>query len=219
MITRTELAAMVQCCSDSLAVDGLESLWAPEVPETLPVWTSLRAELLETYLLRLAHSDAGEGPATQGLGTYVDALRAARTDELDEIGWAVAATFYVALSDGTTVHAVTTVARAVWHVEDKTIVPVGADETPLVVQVFGIGDGFNDANLLKNLVELPEYGSGEIDPTSFTSVTAESGLPEAAVVPSVSVLLNAAQSMYIGRGSTFVAIDRVHRRLAVVTEG
>lgn len=192
-ITRADLAATLGFSSDPLAVFARDSLALSEAPESLPVSASVRSDLLATYELRLARAEHGEGPATRQLHEYTETLRSAGTpDTLDEIGWAVGDTFYVALLHNRDVIAMTTVARAVWYLDDRM---THLDRNTFLwvdIKTFGIGTGFNDVTLIKNTLDQrayadsyqeapPEEQSGgvhgpyllkAIDPADFTPVSA-----------------------------------------------
>lgn len=149
---------MLERHSDPVALAAAASLESSEAPEELPCWTSSRAELLATYEARLTRWQAGEGPATQGLPEYVEALRDAEAPGVvDETGWAVGETFYVVVSHATTVLAVSTVARAVWHLGDELVHLDQGSYQWIDIKTFGVGDGFNDLTLIKNLVDQAAY--------------------------------------------------------------
>jgi len=94
---------------------------------------------------------------TDGLREYTEVLQDGRTpDPLGELGWAVGDTFYVALLHED-VLAVTTVGRAVWHLEDKTIQLDRASNRWVGIKTFGIGEGFNDRTFIKNTLDQPAY--------------------------------------------------------------
>lgn len=157
-IAGDDLALVLERSSDQLARLARDSLGSPDAPESLPIWTSSRSDLLATYEVRLARAETGEGPTTQRLREYTEMLREARTPaSLDEIGWEVGDTFYVALLHGDEVLALTTVARAVWYLEDRITHRDSRTDQWIDIKTFGIGDGFNDLTLIKNMLDQPAY--------------------------------------------------------------
>lgn len=163
-IDRDVLAALLERSRDPLAGAASDALAASA--DAVPLWASARTDLLATYGTRLARQEAGEGPATSRLAEYTQVLRHARLPEVvHEAGWAAGDTFFVALIAAGEVLAVTTVARAVWHLESRTV-PLDGSDGFSQVETFGIGDGFDDATLVKNALEAAGLGSD----TAGTSV-------------------------------------------------
>ncbi len=157
-IARDDLALLLERSSDSLALSARDSLRSLKAPTSLPIWTSSRSDLLATYEVRRARAETGEGPTTRRLREYTEMLREARTPaSLDEIGWAVGNTFYVVLLHEDEVLALTTVARAVWYLEDQITHLDRGTYQWIDIKTFGIGDGFNDITLIKNTLDQPAY--------------------------------------------------------------
>jgi hypothetical protein len=193
VITREDLASLLERSSDPLAPSARASLGSPDAPESAPVWTSSRSDLLATYEVRLAVSENGEGPATVRMREYTEMLRDAKTpDTLGEIGWSSGDTFYVVLIHQSEILAVSSVARAVWYIGEQSTSLDHGTLRRVDIKTFGIGDGFNDVTLIKNTLDQGAYVDSDaevspelrhgavhgpyrlaaIDPHAFTPVSA-----------------------------------------------